>query len=65
MVAVFFPLMAEIPDDRVPNQRSSREYVNMEQGGKSYAESQSYWSQAYEAYSVVRDTVASTAHWSW
>lgn len=29
------------------------------------AESQTYWSQAYEAYEVVRDTVSTTAVWSW
>ncbi len=56
---------AEIAEDRQTSRRSS-EYVNMEaQAPRSQAESQTYWSQAYEAYAVVRDTVSSTAAWSW
>lgn len=58
--------MAEIPEDARRVQRSSGEYVSMEQGTAArHQESQSYWSQAYEAYAIVRDTVSSTASWSW
>jgi hypothetical protein len=60
---------AEIADDRAPASRRSSEFVNMEAQtmvpARTLAESQSYWSQAYEAYAVVRDTVTSTASWSW
>ena len=53
---------AEIADDKQQARRSS-EYTNME--AQLARESQTYWSQAYDAYAIVRDTVSSTAKWSW